>query len=85
VAPVTAAHSTPVGRGSRLMSILAMDTNHDGKVCKAESVKGIEARFTDLDQDKDGVITAADIAKIVQARRTHPAPATQPAATGTPD
>jgi Ca2+-binding EF-hand superfamily protein len=84
VAPATAAQPTPGGRGSRLMFILAMDTNHDGKVCKAEYVKGIEARFTYLDQDKDGVITAADITRIVQARRTHPAPATQPAATGTP-
>jgi hypothetical protein len=75
---------TPVARTPWTGRILAMDTNHDGKVCKAEYIKGIEVQFAHLDQDKDGVITAADITKILQARRTHHDPATQPAATGTP-
>jgi hypothetical protein len=76
--------TTPVTLAPWAKHILALDTNHDGKVGEAEYVKGIKARFAYLDQDKDGAITAANLTKIMQARKSNPAPATQPSATRTP-
>jgi len=80
---IGAATTTPVTLGPWAKRILAMDTNKDGKVCKAEFLKGLEARFDYLDQDKDGSITTADITKVVQARKMNPALATRPVAART--
>jgi len=84
--PITAVSqgTTPVTVEPWTKRILALDANKDGKVCKAEYLKGLEARFAYLDQDKDGYITAADLTKVVQARKTNPAPAPKPVATGKP-
>jgi Ca2+-binding EF-hand superfamily protein len=75
---------SPITLGPWVKRILAMDTNQDGKVCKAEYLKAAESRFAYLDQDKDGYITAAEIAKVVQGRRPNPVPAAQPAPAGKP-
>jgi len=53
-----------------LSRILAMDTNKDGKVGMGEYFKAVEARFVLLDQDKDGYITACDLAKVAALRKT---------------
>jgi Ca2+-binding EF-hand superfamily protein len=76
------ATATPRGRRFGLMSIMSMDANKDGKVSKDEFLKGVEARFTFLDQDKDGFITTTDLTKVAAARRSGLAPASKPAATG---
>jgi Ca2+-binding EF-hand superfamily protein len=80
----TTAQVAPRGRGHGLTYILSMDANKDGKICKAEYLKGAEARFSYLDQDKNGYITATDLAQVAQARKTHAAPGAKPVATGKP-
>jgi len=50
-----------------------LDTNQDGKIAKAEYLKACEARFAQLDRDKDGSITRTDLMKVVtelKARHT---------------
>jgi len=61
---------TPAANVSGLNRILAMDTNKDGKVGMGEYFKAVEARFVSLDQDKDGYITACDLAKVAALRKT---------------
>ena len=51
-----------------------MDTNKDGKVGMGEYFKAVEARFVFLDQDKDGYITACDLAKVAALRKTKATP-----------
>jgi len=60
----------PAANVTGLNRILAMDTNKDGKVGMGEYFKAVEARFVYLDQDKDGYITACDLAKVAELRRT---------------
>jgi len=67
--PATAAHQNGLNR------ILTMDTNKDGKVGMGEYFKAVEARFTFLDQDKDGYITAQDLIKVAALRKTNATPA----------
>jgi len=62
--------ATPAASATRLNRILAMDTNKDGKVGMGEYFKAVEARFVLLDQDKDGYITAQDLAKVAAHRQT---------------
>jgi len=57
-----------------LNRILAMDTNKDGKIDMGEYFKAVEARFVHLDQDKDGYITACDLAKVAALRKTNATP-----------
>ncbi len=59
---------TPAANVSGLNRILAMDTNKDGKVGMREYITAVEARFAFLDQDKDGYITACDLAKVAALR-----------------
>jgi len=66
---------TPAAHAGGLNRILAMDTNKDGRVCKTEYLKAVEARFAFLDQDKDGSITAADLAKVAALRNSRVTPA----------
>jgi len=61
---------TPAAHVSMLNRILAMDTDKDGKVGMGEYFKAVEARFVFLDQDKDGYITASDLAKVAALRNT---------------
>jgi len=62
---------TPAAHVAGLNRILAMDTNKDGKVGMGEYFKAVEARFVLLDQDKDGYITASDLAKVAARRKTN--------------
>jgi len=64
-APKPVTHAAHAGGLNR---ILAMDTNKDGKVGMGEYFKAVEARFVFLDQDKDGYITASDVAKVAAIR-----------------
>jgi len=61
----------PATNDTRLNRILAMDTNKDGKVGMGEYFKAVEARFVFLDQDKDGYITACDLAKVAALRKSN--------------
>jgi len=74
---------TPAANVTRLNRVLAMDTNKDGKVGMGEYFKAVEARFVFLDQDKDGYITACDLAKVAALRQTKatPNPVATPAKT----
>ncbi|MFI5460055.1 MAG: hypothetical protein ACHRXM_31945 [Isosphaerales bacterium] len=65
---------TPAANVTGLNRILAMDTNKDGKVGMGEYFKAVEARFVFLDQDKDGYITACDLAKVAALRKTNATP-----------
>jgi Ca2+-binding EF-hand superfamily protein len=65
-APKPVAPAAPVNFLNR---ILAMDANKDGKVGMGEYFKAVEARFVFLDQDKDGYITACDLAKVAELRK----------------
>jgi len=64
----------PAANVNRLNRVLAMDTNKDGKVGMGEYFKAVEARFVFLDQDKDGYITACDLAKVAALRKTNATP-----------
>jgi len=64
----------PAANVTRLSRVLAMDTNKDGKVGMGEYFKAVEARFVFLDQDKDGYITACDLAKVAALRKTNATP-----------
>jgi len=64
----------PAANVTRLNKILAMDTDKDGKVGMGEYFKAVEARFVFLDQDKDGYITAQDLAKVAALRKTKATP-----------
>jgi len=64
----------PAANVTMLNRILAMDTNKDGKVGMGEYFKAVEARFVFLDQDKDGYITACDLAKIAAPTQTNATP-----------
>jgi Ca2+-binding EF-hand superfamily protein len=57
--PSPAVPSARVTRRSRYL--LSMDANHDGKVCKCEYLKAVDARFSKIDVNKDGVITTTEI------------------------
>jgi len=64
----------PAANVTRLNRVLAMDTDKDGKVGMGEYFKAVEARFVFLDQDKDGYITASDLAKVAALRKTNATP-----------
>jgi Ca2+-binding EF-hand superfamily protein len=64
----------PAANVTRLNKILAMDTDKDGKVGMGEYFKAVEARFVFLDQDKDGFITAQDLAKVAALKKTKATP-----------
>jgi len=64
----------PAAKVTGLNRILAMDANKDGKVGMGEYFKAVEARFVFLDQDKDGYITACDLAKVAALRQTKSTP-----------
>jgi len=63
--------ATPAAHVTWLNRVLTMDTNKDGKVDMGEYFKAVEARFVLLDQDKDGYITASDLAKVAARRKTN--------------
>jgi len=81
VKPVSAT-TAPEGKVARpaatqpvawIQNIRKLDTNQDGKIVKAEFLKACEARFAQLDRDKDGSITGWDVIQIVtelKARNT---------------
>jgi len=48
-----------------IQKIRNLDTNHDGKIVKAEFLKASEVRFAQLDRDKDGSITGWDVITIL--------------------
>jgi len=70
----TAKSAKPAANVTGLNRILAMDTNKDGKVDMGEYFQAVEARFVRLDQDKDGYITACDLAKVAALRKTNATP-----------
>jgi Ca2+-binding EF-hand superfamily protein len=81
-ATVKPAATAPTARVARVTRVLmAMDANKDGKLCKAEYLKAVEARFSKIDANKDGVITAAEITASIPGPKAVPtsAPARKPA------
>jgi len=70
----TAKSAKPTANVTGLNRIMAMDTNKDAKVDMGEYFKAVEARFVYLDQDKDGYITACDLAKVAALRKTNATP-----------
>ena len=55
--------------GGGLENLLASDTNRDGTITSAEFADAREARFAQLDRDRDGYLTRADAAGAGQGRR----------------
>jgi Ca2+-binding EF-hand superfamily protein len=61
LAAVTALSGAAFAHGFGERMFERLDTNHDGKVTLAEAMAGAQARFTELDKNKDGVITPDEL------------------------
>ncbi len=85
----TAASKTRIGHVLNAM-FRAFDADKDKKVSKSEYIEGLKNRFSQIDTDKDGAVTPAELAKAhaaIAARVRHaPAatPSTRPSTTPTP-
>lgn len=53
----------------RQQMLAAIDTNHDGRISRAEYQAWLDARFAKLDSNGDGVVTADEIAQSPAARQ----------------
>ncbi len=58
----------PGGRHGGPFSLLAMDTNADGKLTRAEFDAGQRARFAEIDANKDGSATPEEFRKFHEAK-----------------
>jgi len=63
-AAVAAACATPAAA----QDISRADTNHDGKITRAEFIAARSANFDKLDRNGDGVVSQADIGMIARFR-----------------
>lgn len=60
----------PHGKQGGIHGPLAMDTNKDGKVSRTEAIVHAEARFAEMDMNKDGFVDQSDLQARMQQRRT---------------
>ena len=57
-----AAHAQMGGRRADMFT--GADSNHDGRISRAEFLAARNARFVELDRNRDGVISAADFPRL---------------------
>lgn len=70
LALASAAIAQPLGRGpGGPFGLLAMDTNGDGKLTRAEFDAGQRAHFAEIDTNKDGAATPEEFRKFHEAKR----------------
>ncbi len=61
----TVAGTAHAQMGGRLADMFTgADTNHDGRISRAEFIAARNARFAELDRNRDGVISAADFPRL---------------------
>jgi hypothetical protein len=61
----TVAGAAHAQMGGRLADMFAgADSDHDGRISRAEFVAARNARFVELDRNRDGVISAADFPRL---------------------
>ena len=65
VAILTTAGAAHAQMGGRLADMFTgADSNHDGRISRAEFLAARNARFGELDRNRDGVITAVDFPRL---------------------
>jgi len=65
VAILTTTGAAHARTGGRLTDMFAgADSNHDGRISRAEFLAARNARFVELDRNRDGVISAADFRRL---------------------